>query len=296
MGANRVLSEHIPAFIAARSYSKNSVAHRHKVLGRFVAHTGDPPAGQLRHSHVMDWWASIATLAAASRQSHLSAVRTFCGHLIKTGVILSDPTAAITRPKAPPREPVTLAAREIVRLIASMPTARDRAIIALMLGCALRASDIAALNVEDISEDFESLVVIGKNQKQRRVPIPQAVKEAVAGYLEERRPPKTASGHAYGPLIRHIRDDGRMSPVTVQHAVTELLYEAGIKRGPLDGRSSHVLRRTCASVLLESGASIRDVACILGHESIATTQRYIRHPGQARLAELLEKHSPFGAA
>lgn len=91
-----------------------------------------------------------------------------------------------------------------------------------------------------------------------------------------------------GPLIRSL-DGERLDPPMLRNRLTRVLYNVGVKQGPHDGRSPHVLRRTCATTLLESGASIRDVQRILGHASIATTERYLALPDTRRLLDLVDR-------
>ncbi len=291
MGAGkRVISAHIAPFLAARSYKPASVKQRRQILGQFADHTGDPPAKDLSADHVLDWWGSLMGLAVASRRSHLSAVRVFCSHLVSIGAAKHNPTEVIARPAERNREPVTLKPREVIQLLRCLPTSRDRAMVSLMLGCALRSMEVSNLNVDDIDFTDRALTVRGgKGGKDRVVPIPQATIECLTDYLLEHLPPKTATGHGYGPLIRHHHSQERLMPAPVQQRVTKLLRDAGIKRGPHDGRSSHVLRRTCATTLLESGASIRDVQVILGHEELSSTQRYLKHPDQDRLVQLIDQ-------
>lgn len=80
----------------------------------------------------------------------------------------------------------------------------------------------------------------------------------------------------------------RKLPPRLRNRLTRVLYNVGVKQAPHDGRSPHVLRRTCATTLLESGASIRDVQRILGHSSLATTERYLALPDTRRLLELID--------
>ena len=277
----RSVSAYIPGFLAARSYRPNSERQRRVILEGFAAGVGDPPVGELTPAMVLDWWAGTAGMRPASRRTYLSAVRTFCAHLRSIRVLDHDPTAAIACPRVPPREPVTLTVKEIIRLLTSIDNTRDRALVALMLGCALRSHEAAGLHVEDVDLGARMLSVTGKGGRVRVVPVPVATAECLADYLAER-----PAGS--GPLIRQHRSPLPLSPITAQIHVTNLLWRAGVKQRAWDGRSSHVLRRTCASTLLESGASIRDVQVILGHTTIATTQVYLRRPDDDRLWRVVE--------
>lgn len=269
------MHRHVDTFLAARAYSRDSVKQRRCILRRFLTDVTEPTT-----EHVLQWWAGLDHLAPASRQAHLSCVRSFMAHLRTLGVITDDPTAMIRRPTNPPRPPVTLTAQQVLILLLAVPTLRDRAAVALMLGCGLRACDVVGLDVENVDLDGRVLYVRGKGNKYRLCPIPQATVECVTDYLRVR---PTVSG----PLIRS-RNGGRMAASTLRVRLTDVLYRAGVKQAAHDGRSPHVLRRTCATTLLESGASIRDVQRILGHSSLATTERYLALPDTRRLLDLID--------
>lgn len=279
---DRQLSDHIPAFLDARSYRPASIRQRRGLLAQFVDRTGDPRARDLTVELVLGWWSSLAPLRPASRKAHLGAVRVFVRHLRAIGAVDGDPTLAIEAPSVPRPEPVTLTAAEIVRLLAGLPTARDRCMVALMLGCALRGGEVASLNVEDVDLDARVLTVLGKGGQSRFVPMPTAAVECVTEWLAER--PATS-----GPLVRRVDSEERLSVHQLRQRVTRLLADAGIKRSAWDGRSPHALRRTCASELLESGASLRDVQTVLGHRSLASTEHYLRRPDRARLQRVIEQ-------
>lgn len=278
---DRQLSDHIPAFLDARSYRPASIRQRRGLLSQFVARTGNPRARDLTVELVLGWWSSLATLRPASRKAHLGAARVFVRHLRAIGAVDGDPMLVIEAPTVPRPEPVTLTGAEIVRLLAGLPTARDRCMVGLMLGCALRGGEVASLNVEDVDLDARVLTVLGKGGQSRFVPMPTAAVECVTEWLVER--PATS-----GPLVRRVDDEGRLSVHQMRQRVTRLLTEAGIKRAAWDGRSPHALRRTCASELLESGASVRDVQTVLGHRSLASTEHYLRRPDRARLQRVIE--------
>lgn len=278
---NRRVSAHIPEFLAARSYRPNSERQRSVVLAQFARAVGDPRARDLTARMVIAWWDDISHLKPASRRAYLSAVRVFCGHLVAMGALESDPTTPIQQPKVYPREPVTLEPHEVIRVLTELDNTRDRAVAALMLGCGLRSHDVAMLQVEDVDLHARVLVVEGKGGKRRAVPMPKATVECVSDYLHK-FPAES------GPLIRHRWKDQGVTAHAVRLAMVRVLERAGVKRAPWDGRSAHVFRRTCATNLLESGASVRDVQQILGHESIATTEAYLRRPGMDRLQRLIE--------
>jgi integrase len=110
------------------------------------------------------------------------------------------------------------------------------------------------------------------------VPVPELVADLLAVHLV---------GMGDGPLVR-TAGGHRLSAERLRARLTSALYRAGVKHGPLDGRSSHVLRRTCATALLESGASLVDVQAVLGHADLSSTSRYLALPDVKRLRAVIE--------
>jgi site-specific recombinase XerC len=276
------MHQHIEPFIVARSYAPASAKQRRFLLGQFCDSVGD----NLSVEAVYRWWSDIAHLSEATRRAHLSAVRQFVRHLIVVGVADSDPTVSITPPRIHHDPPVTITAVEAVRFLACIGNLRDRVAAALMLGCGLRAGDVARLDTDHIDLVQRIARVPGKGGKVRLVPIPDVVADMLQMHL---------AGTAGGPLIA-TSCGHRLSPGQLRHRLTRELYRAGIKHGPHDGRSSHVLRRTCATTLLESGAAtLVDVQAILGHVALSSTQRYMALPDAKRLLAVIES-GPLSAA
>lgn len=285
-GRGDVVTRYIDSFIVARSYSPASARQRRHLLGQFADLTGHPTPDQLTPELVYDWWAQIAHLADSSRRAHLSAVRQFIGHLQTIGVIDTDPTITITPPRLHHAPPVTIDPAEAARLLVAITNPRDRVAAAMMVGCGLRAGDVARLDCDDIDLHQRIARVPGKGGKIRLVPLPALVVDMLSDHM---------AGMTEGPLIR-TPGGHRLTVGQLRYRITRELYRAGIKRGPHDGRSSHVLRRTCATTLLESGqASLVDVQSILGHAALSSTQRYIALPDAKRLRTVIEA-GPLGSS
>ena len=279
------MDRYIESFIVARSYSPASARQRRHLLSQFVALAGYPTPDQLTVAVVYDWWASIGHLADATRRAHLSALRQFIAHLNTIGVLDHDPTATITPPRLHHQPPVTITPLEALRFLAAIRNPRDRVAAALMLGCGLRAGDVTRLNVDSVDMAQRILRVDGKGGKVRLVPIPDVVADMLRQHL---------AGMDDGPLIR-TPCGHRLSASQLRYRLTRELYAAGIKRGPHDGRSSHVLRRTCATTLLENGATLPAVQAILGHTQLSSTQRYLAVPDVKALRAIIES-GPLSAA
>lgn len=153
---------------------------------------------------------------------------------------------------------------------------RDSAIIATLLGCGLRRSELVALDFQDVEIHNKTLIIIGKGNKQRRTFMPDSTWKYLSKWIDDVR------GNYTGPLFTRIRrfDDvtlNRLSDQAIYHILHSRQQEANI--APF---APHDLRRTFASIMLANGEDIVTVKDAMGHASITTTQRYDRR-GDERL-------------
>jgi integrase/recombinase XerC len=234
--------------------------------------------------------------ARASIARRVGAIHTFYRWAVDEGTIAHDPSLLLGRPKVANRLPTVLRAREAADLV-EVPGAdetddpieravalRDRAILELLYGSGLRVSEVTSLRRDDLDLDGARVLVRGKGSKERRVPVSDDAVLAVRAWLADGRVHLAA--HAGGPLFLN-RKHKPMSPRDVRAMVDGY---AGVL---LPGRriGPHTLRHSYATHLLEGGADIRAVQELLGHSSVATTQRYT-HVSRARLFEAHEQAHP----
>lgn len=206
-----------------------------------------------------------------------TAARVFTGWLARTGRTPTDPGAALKSPKAHSVLPQVLRADEAADLIAaavaladdgSPAGLRDVAMLELLYATGVRVGELVGLDIDDLDAERRVLRVFGKGRKERMVPFGQPAAEAVERWLRSGRPLlcTEASGPALFLGVRGGRIDQRAVRTLVHRRIADVPGAPDI--GP------HGLRHTAATHLLEGGADLRSVQELLGHASLATTQRY----------------------
>ena len=248
----------------------------YRVLRRWLAHLGT--RGYAR--------TSVARKAAA--------IGTFYVWATRRGMVEANPAALLSRPARASRLPGVLKVAEAERL-ATAPTPtdavglRDRAILELLYGSGLRVAEACGLNLDDLDLEGQRVRVMGKGGKERVVPMGDFAAQALAQYLESGREPFLPRGEARagGEALFYNRRKKRMMPRDARAMVERYV------RITLSGRSvsPHTLRHSFATHLLEGGADIRAVQELLGHASLATTQRYT-HVSRTRLFDAYRQSHP----
>ncbi|MDD6188685.1 MAG: tyrosine recombinase XerC [Clostridiales bacterium] len=210
-------------------------------------------------------------LTAVSRARKLASIRSFYGYLTKTAHVAEhNPAEAMDNPKLKKSLPHFLHEDECDRLLDAVKgpfEVRDYCILLLFLSCGLRVSELVGLNVSDVSED--SIRVHGKGNKDRLVFITPEVREAIDEYLAIRDETKIDPGHENALFIS--RNFRRISVRGVQKMVEKNLKLAGLDATQI---STHKLRHTAATLMLQNGVDVRTLQDVLGHESLNTTQIY----------------------
>jgi len=223
-------------------------------------------------------------LSPRSLQRRLSAIRSFYAWLLKRGAIGSSPAAGLRAPKAPRKLPQVLDADEAVRLV-ELPTdaplgLRDRALLELFYSSGLRLSELCALRWRDIDLASAMVLVHGKGNRERTVPVGS---HALAALLAWR---KDSGGGNDGPVFPG-RGGGAISQRAVQIRIKQLAQRQGLFKHV----HPHMLRHSFASHILESSGDLRGVQELLGHADIATTQIYT-HLDFQHLAKVYDAAHP----
>jgi integrase/recombinase XerC len=177
--------------------------------------------------------------------------------------------------------------------------ARDRAILEMLYGCGIRNAELTGLNLEDIHWANEAVLVRGKGQKQRYVPLGDAAAQALRAYLGERSALLAAGGSAKGRItpalfvsmqLRGLEMAGGQARLTTR-SVGRIVKRIAIGRGLSADVHPHTLRHAFGTHLLEEGADLRAIQELLGHERLSTTQRYTQLT-TAQLTQVYDKTHP----
>jgi integrase/recombinase XerD len=221
----------------------------------------------------------------------VSALRHLYRYLLLDEVIQHDPTLTIVSPKQWKVLPKSLAHDEvnfILNLEESTALAlRNRAMLEVLYAGALRVSEIVGVKLEDLKLDLGYLMVRGKGDKERIVPLGRSAQDAVGAYLQTSRPEIT-QGKASPFLFV-----GRGARPLTRQRVWQMVGEASVGSGR--HASPHMLRHSCATHMVGNGADLRTVQTILGHSDISTTQIYT-HVALDRLKSVYQRHHPRAKA
>jgi integrase/recombinase XerD len=240
----------------------------------------------------------------------LSALRHLYRHLLLDKRIEHDPTLNIDSPKQWKVLPKALARDEMETTLAAplarsgagatkketrdsaALAARDRAMLEVFYAGALRVSEVVNAKLEDLKLDAGYMLVRGKGDKERVVPLGRSAQEALSQYLKEARAVLMSAKSPQpgdSPLLFIARGARRLTRQRVWQMVRAASAASGRKVSP------HMLRHSCATHMVENGADLRTVQTILGHADISTTQVYT-HMALDRLRTVYQKHHPRAKA
>ena len=229
-------------------------------------------------------------LGEKSQGRILSGLRSFFKYLMLENMIDRSPMELIEGPKLSQKFPSVLSFEEIRAIIEAIDMSdqnghRNRAIIETLYACGLRVTELVNLKLSNYFPDIEFVKVIGKNDKERIVPIgPEAIKQINYYIHEVRKHGKIASG--YEDYIFLNRSGKNLTRVMIFTIIKRLVEAAGIHKTV----SPHTFRHSFATHLVEGGANLRAVQDMLGHESITTTEIYAHMDTQFLRETILNFH------
>ena len=240
-------------------------------------------------------------MAATTQARQLSAIRRFFRFLIDEDVRKDDPVATIDAPSVGRSLPKYLSEDDVDRLLTAVHAwpgdegVRFTALMEILYASGLRVSELVGLPLSALTGDGRMLIVRGKGDKERMVPLSEPAMAAIESYrsVRNRFMPKGRTAHVAEPFMFPSRGkEGHLTRARFGQLLKELAISAGLDHRRV---SPHVLRHSFASHMLAHGADLRSLQQMLGHADISTTQIYT-HVLEERLRALVETAHPLAKA
>jgi len=217
------------------------------------------------------------SLSASSAARSVIAVRGFHKFAVREGWTVSDPCADVQPSATPQRLPKALSYSEIAAILdhagdlETAPGLRNRALLEVLYGTGARISEAVGLDIDDLDLELRTVLVTGKGNKQRKLPLGDYAAAALSDYLVRGRPMLAIKGRGTSRVFLNLRG----APLSRQSA-WQVLSTTAERAGISSPVSPHTMRHSFATHLLEGGADVRVVQELLGHSSVTTTQIYTR--------------------
>lgn len=294
-GGHGMTERFVQYLMLEKSMSRNSVDAYVCDVCKLVDYADDCGVDLLDISldFLQEFLASLADLGISARSQAriLSGIRAFFRFLVLDGYRSDDPTMLLESPKLGEHLPQVLSVQEVDALIGACDLSqregqRNRAMMETLYSCGLRVSELCNLKMNDIYPEQGFMRIKGKGSKERLVPVSGRALHEIELYMPDRAMIDIKPG-SESFLFLSLRRGRPLSRVMVFDIVKDLAAKAGITKTV----SPHTLRHSFATHLLEGGANLRAIQCMLGHEKITTTQIYT-HIDSTRLREEIEMHHP----
>ena len=292
------MNEQIDRFIryigVERGLSRHTIQAYSSDLARFSsflieAGIDDLSAVEERHiaSFIQD---GCPHTSIRSRARFMSAIRSFFTFLVREGEVTKHPMELLETPKFTKKLPEYLTGREVQELLSAPSETtpwgiRDRTMLEVLYASGLRVSELLGLTRDRINLDAGFLLVVGKGNKERVVPLGAEAISWLERYLNEARPPLDKGKGANLIFLN------RRGTVLSRQYFWRMVKAYALKKDIKKDISPHTLRHSFATHLLSGGADLRSVQMMLGHADIATTEIYT-HVDRTRLKEVHKKYHP----
>jgi integrase/recombinase XerC len=264
-------------YLGARNASPHTLKAYRNDLGEFAAHAGTRTLKDIDHITIRGFLSQLYSkgLSKTSVARALAAVRSLYGWLAQEGVVEQNPAKLVATPKLPKKLPRVPTIEEMNSVLdGEMPESaafpeRDRLMLELLYGCGIRNSELTGINLQDIRLSAEAILIRGKGKKERYVPFGGSAKNALAAYLPVRQTVLTGT-RKNTPALLINRRGGRLTT----RSVGRIIKQVAVAKGLSPDVHPHTLRHAFGTHMLEEGADLRAIQELLGHERLATTQRY----------------------
>jgi len=290
-----LVADYLGVLANERGASAHTLRAYRRELEAFAAWIADQYGKQqgvelIEHTHIRAFLGTLYDrgLSKASAARALAAIRSWFKWLARTGLLDQNAASLVATPKLPKHLPRVPSIEQMNRVVESVRSdaaswpARDTAILELLYGCGIRNAELTGLDLDDIHWANEAILIRGKGQKQRYVPLGDAAAIALRAYLAERSARLAATGDTKGYAteavflnlqLRGLGKPGGDARLTTR-SVARIVKRIAILRGLSADVHPHTLRHAFGTHLLEEGADLRAIQELLGHERLSTTQRY----------------------
>jgi len=260
-----------------RNSSPHTIKAYKQDLELFSIYAGSRRWKQIDHIAVRGFLSQLYDkgLSKTSVARALAAVRSLYRWLAREGLVEQNPAKLVATPKLPKKLPRVPTIEEMNSVIdGEMPEVaafpeRDRLMLELLYGCGIRNSELTGINLDDIRLSAEAILIRGKGKKERYVPFGDSVTGALKAYLPERQKVLAAFNKQTAALLINRRG-GRLTT----RSVGRIIKKIAVAKGLSPDVHPHTLRHAFGTHMLEEGADLRAIQELLGHERLATTQRY----------------------
>jgi len=246
-------------------------------LATFSAYAGSRAWKQIDHIAIRGFLSQLYEkgLSKTSVARSLAALRSLYRWLAQEGVVEQNPAKLVATPKLPKKLPRVPTMEEMNSVLdGGMPEAaafpeRDLLMLELLYGCGIRNSELTGINLDDVRLSAEAILIRGKGKKERYVPFGGSAKIALTAYLPARAASLAESRKNPSALLINRRG-GRLTT----RSVGRIIKKIAVAKGLSPDVHPHTLRHAFGTHMLEEGADLRAIQELLGHERLATTQRY----------------------
>ena len=294
---NHLISAFLEMMVAESGASPNTIIAYRGDIEDLYAHLA-AKGKSVKTAKINDLRSFAASLAdsgysSRSQMRKLSAVRMFFRFLALEEVRDDDPSSLLDSPKQGRPLPKYLTENEVKHLIETTNTLKDdeaikaRALLELLYASGMRVSELVGLNLAAVSRGRESIVIRGKGNKERMVPLGEPARKAIAEWLKTREQQLGKKTSRW--LFPSSAKDGHLTRDGFAKLLKRIAIEAGIDPYRV---SPHVLRHSFASHMVAHDADLRSVQQMLGHSDIATTEIYT-HVLDDKLKDLVFSHHPL---
>ena len=278
--ANTIVEKAVADFLR-HLRERNSSPHTIKAysgdLANFAAYVGSRGWKSIDHIAIRGFLSKLYEkgLGKTSVARSLAAVRSLYRWLAREGIVEQNPAKLVATPRLPKRLPRVPTIEEMNSVldgqmpqVAAFPE-RDLLMLELLYGCGIRNSELTGINLEDIRLSAEAILIRGKGKKERYVPFGGSAKSALAAYLPARQATLAETRKNAAALLINQRG-GRLTT----RSVGRIIKKIAVAKGLSPDVHPHTLRHAFGTHMLEEGADLRAIQELLGHERLATTQRY----------------------